>query len=137
MGKYFTIEELSRSVTASRRGIDNTPSPDAEARLVALIGNLLDPLRAKWGAPIRVNSGFRSPALNRLVGGSATSQHMKGAAADITAGSREKNRKLFGLIQEWGLPFDQLIWEKGSGAGPDWIHVSWSARNRRQVLKIR
>ena len=81
--KYFTIEELTRSTTAQLRNIDNTPSPQVISNLTALVDNILDPLREAWGKPIRVNSGYRCPKLNSAVGGSATSEHRYGMAADI------------------------------------------------------
>lgn len=130
--KYFTFDELSRSDTATRLNIDNTPSPAARSNLAALTDNILDPLREAWGKPITVNSGYRCPALNKAVGGSATSQHMNGQAADITTGNKVDNARLFQLVQDLGLPFDQLIDEQGFA----WIHVSYSPRHRRQVLKL-
>lgn len=136
MGKYFTVSELTRSSTAIQKKIDNTPPPDIKVKITGLINNLLDPVREKWGGPINVNSGFRCPVLNKAVGGAASSQHMTGEAADITAGSRAKNKRLFDMIRSGGFPFDQLIWEKGGSDGPDWVHVSYSSRNRRQVLHL-
>ncbi|MFR9541393.1 MAG: D-Ala-D-Ala carboxypeptidase family metallohydrolase [Rikenellaceae bacterium] len=131
--KYFTIEELTRSTTATARGIDNTPTEAAKKSLQYLIENLLDPIRARYGAPISVNSGYRSMALNAAVGGVATSQHVSGEAADVTVGSKGSNRDLFELILNSGLEFDQLIDEKDYS----WIHISLKeSRNRRQVLKL-
>ena len=94
---------------------------------------MLDPLREWYGNPIHVNSGYRCPPLNRLVGGAPTSQHTKGEAADITAGSKEENRRLFEYIRR-NLPFDQLIDEKDFA----WVHVSFrrDGNNRGQVLKL-
>lgn len=136
--KYFTIQELCKSDTATKRGIDNKPGLIEEANLINLVNYILDPLREAYGKPIRVNSGYRSAALNKAIGGAATSQHMSGQAADITAGSRKENQKLFDLIQKIKLPFDQLIFEKGSvKEGPDWVHVSFNpARDRRQILYL-
>ena len=136
--KYFTIEELIASDTAKRRGIANTPSKEVESNLIALVDRILDPLRTIYGKPIYVNSGYRSQALNKAVGGASTSQHLTGHAADITAGSRAENKKLFVLIQTLGLPYDQLIFEKGNiTEGPDWVHVSYNPqRNRRQTLFV-
>ena len=113
--KYFTIAELCKSDTAD-------------------IDNVLDPLREAYGKPITINSGFRSPALNKAVGGSASSDHMQGRAADITGGSPKENKKLFNLVQSLGLPFDQLIDEKNFA----WVHVSYRSEkdNRKQVLKL-
>ncbi len=140
--KYFTIEELCASDTARRRGIDNTPDAVKRQKLQTLIEQLLDPIRAAWGGPIAVNSGYRSPALNRAVGGVSTSQHLKGEAADITVGSTADNKRLFDKIvamQAAGrITFDQLIWEKGSATGPDWIHISYRAgANRNQILHLK
>lgn len=134
--KYFTLQELTASATAKRKGIDNTPSPEVTARLTALVANVLDPLREAWGKPIVVTSGYRSPRLNRAVGGAARSQHCKGEAADIRTLSnrRWENRQLYDLIRKLGLPFDQLIDEYDYS----WIHVSYNeSRNRREELHIR
>ena len=130
--KYFTFDELSRSETAERLKIDNRPSEAAKSNLAALTDNILDPLREAWGKPITVNSGYRCPALNKAVGGVATSQHMTGQAADITTGNKVDNARLFQLVQDLGLPFDQLIDEKGFS----WVHVSYSPRHGRQILKL-
>ena len=135
--KYFSIEELSRSSVAATRGIDNTPGPEAVRALTSLIANVLDPLRQQWGAPITVTSGYRSPGLNSAVNGAASSQHIKGEAADIKAGSRAANKRLFALLRSSGLPVDQVIYEYGSlEEGPDWIHVSFTTtrKNRGQWL---
>ena len=131
--KYFTIEELTRSAVATARGIPNVPGENEREALEVLTLALLDPLRELWGKPIYVNSGYRSPELNKTVGGVANSQHMKGQAADITTGNTASNRKLFALIRDGGFDFDQLIDE----ANGTWIHVSYVSPtvNRRQVLK--
>lgn len=136
--KYFSIKELTRSSTATARKIANVPNAEQIKNLENLVKYILDPLREKWGKPINVNSGFRSKELNTAIGGSKTSDHMNGNAADITVGSRIENMKLFKLIQEMKLPFDQLIFEKGNRAvGPDWVHVSYNPlRNRRQILYL-
>lgn len=136
--KYFTIKELCDSNTARQRGIKNNPTPEIERNLTALVDNVLDPLREAWGKPIRVTSGYRCDALNKAVGGVATSQHRLGQSADLDVGSRADNMKLFNLIQELKLPFDQLLFEKGNkNVGPDWVHVSFSPRDRREVKYIR
>ena len=138
--KYFTIKELTRSDTAIRKGIDNTAPKEAQENLTSLADNVLDPLRGAWGKPITVTSGYRCPELNRAVGGSMTSDHLKGRAADITAGSRAQNKELFILVQKLELSFDQLIHEKGSvKEGPDWVHVSYRAekQNRKQILYLK
>lgn len=129
---YFTTDELTRSAKAERHRIDNTPTPETIKALERLIKNVLDPARAIYGRPITVNSGYRSPKLNQAVGGAANSQHIKGEAADITAGSPTENRRLFAIIRELG-DFDQLIDEHNMS----WIHVSYKpGGNRRQILKL-
>jgi zinc D-Ala-D-Ala carboxypeptidase len=131
--KYFTIAELCKSETGDRLGIDNRCKKEHVANMTALVDNVLDPLREAYGKPITVNSGFRCPALNKAVKGSATSDHMNGRAADITGGSPKENKRLFYLIQELGLPFDQLIDEKHFA----WVHVSYRGKdNRKQVLAL-
>lgn len=130
--KHFTIEELSRSTTAMARGINNKPNAAQTVALTALVDNVLDPLREKFGRPIMVNSGFRCSVLNKAVGGAATSQHMTGEAADIDTGTRAGNKELFDIIRK-ELPFDQVIDEKNFS----WVHVSYkSSGNRKQTLKL-
>ena len=131
--KHFTINELTRSATAQRLGIDNTPPAEALAHLEALVEHVLDPLREAWGGPIHVNSGYRCRALNKAVGGAAGSQHMRGEAADITVGSRLDNARLYRLLQQLDLPVDQAINERDFA----WIHVSYGPRNRREYLALR
>lgn len=134
--KYFTIQELTASQVAKRKGIDNTPTAQAKACLTALVANLLDPLRERWGSPLIVTSGYRCAKLNRAVGGAARSQHTKGQAADLRTMSdtRAANKRLFEFIMWSGLPFDQLIDEYDY----NWVHVSFAdGANRRQVLHIK
>lgn len=134
--KYFTIEELTASATAKRKGIDNTPTSGAQANLKHLAERVLDPLREAYGNPIVVDSGYRCPKLNKAVGGVSNSQHVTGEAADIrTLSDRPKdNKKLFDLIIKLKLPFDQLIDEYGY----NWIHVSCSRnRTRNQILHVK
>lgn len=132
--KYFTIAELSRSETARSAGIDNTPPSGVVMSLTALVEKLLDPIREAWGRPIQVNSGYRCLKLNTAVKGAATSQHLRGEAADITAGSPALNKQLFDLITASGLDFDQLIDESNY----KWIHISYRAgRNREQILHLK
>lgn len=131
--KHFTLKELTQSDTALRRDINNTPGVVEIANLTALADNVLDPLREAYGKPIRVNSGYRSEALNSAVGGSKNSQHLRGEAADLTTGSTYGNKWLFNYVIEH-LPFDQLINENNYS----WIHLSYKrdGKNRRQILKL-
>lgn len=138
--KYFNYNELTKSATAVRLGIDNTPSAAVKANLKAVVDNILDPLREKWGAPIVVTAGYRCTELNKKVGGVSTSQHRLGQAVDIRTVSDEPsdNYKLLHLLIDMKLPFDQLISENVDDKGrPDWIHVSFSTRHRRQKLTYR
>ena len=135
--KHFTMRELVKSPTAQRLGISNEPTDAVKANLTALVEHILDPLREAWGAPIVVTSGYRSPALNKAVHGAASSQHVVGQAADIhtVSDKPEDNRKLLDLIIKLGLPYDQVINEYPNRAmQPDWIHVSYSPRHRRNKL---
>lgn len=130
--KYFTLKELTHSTTATAKGIDNTPTPEVEKNLTLLVENVLDPLREIYGKPITVNSGYRCPELNKAVGGSKTSDHVKGFAADITGGSKEENERIFNIIKH-NFHFKQLIDEKGFS----WVHVSYDPSNlKNQILKL-
>ena len=135
MGKYFNIAELTKSDTATKKKINNVPTKQIETNLNQLVANILDPLREAYGEPIIVSSGYRCPELNKAVGGATSSQHTLGQAADIhtKSNTKEANKKLFDLIKDLKLPYDQLINEYGY----KWVHVSYSPRNRRQVLNIK
>ena len=133
--KWFSIEELCRSKTAKELGIDNTPTPQAVENMTRLINVVLDPLREAYGKPITTNSGYRSPALNKVTkGASKKSQHMTGEAVDITVKSKEGNKWLFDYIKD-NLPYDQLIDEYNYS----WVHVSLDADmcNRREIIHTR
>ena len=95
--KYFTLKELTKSNEAKRNKINNVPTKQEEQNLVALVENILDPLREAYGKPIIVTSGYRCERLNKLVKGSKTSQHRLGQAADIRTieDTKEENKKLF------------------------------------------
>ena len=132
----FTREELVASATATRLKIDNTPSKDEEIKLSHLASFILQPLRDRYGKPIRISSGYRCKALNKAVNGVPTSQHLKGEAADINNGVAE-NKKIFHLakqmIDEGQLEVGQLIDEKGFS----WIHISLpDKKHRNQILHL-
>ena len=129
ISEHISYNEATRSQTALRKGIDNTPDAETLARMKEVADNCFEPLREWYGKPIRVNSFYRSEALNTAVGGSKTSQHVKGEAIDIDTNS--DNEKLFNWCKE-NLDFDQLIWEYGGR----WIHISYKAKNRMQVLSV-
>ena len=134
MGKYFTIEELSRSETAIKENINNTPNAEQIANLNALIDNVLDPLRHAYGKPLIVNSGFRCDKLNKLVGGVKNSHHRceNGyAAADITTRNKRENKVVFDLAQQLNLPYCEL----GNESNYSWIHISYNPHDiRREVF---
>ena len=121
--KNFSMEELVASNTARMKGIDNTPDKEVEARLVQLAQQVLQPLRDRYGKPIKISSGYRCKTLNKAIGGVSTSQHLKGEAVDINNGQIE-NKKLFLLaskmIKEGVIEVGQLIDEKGY----KWLHIS-------------
>ena len=128
----FSIEELTFSQTASRNNLDNTPTPDIVNNLTLLCINVLEPLRELKGA-IRVTSGYRSPAVNKLVGGQSNSQHCVGQASDILFPvSGMTLEELWKWIPTTNIEYDQLIFEYNS-----WLHLSLNAgNNRRTSLRI-
>jgi zinc D-Ala-D-Ala carboxypeptidase len=128
---HFTLEEMTLSQTAVRAGIANTPNEPQILSLVRLCENILEPLRTMLGKPINVSSGFRNPIVNSLVGGSTTSQHMRGEAADFNVEGMTA-QELFEFIMANDLPYDQLIQEFDR-----WIHISFGPRKRRQNLYAR
>lgn len=133
MAKYFTIGELCKSDTAHAKNINNTPDNTTIERMNTLMEECLDKVRELWGKPIGVNSGYRSPELNRAVGGAKNSQHIKGEACDITAGCKAHNKRLFEMICASDIEFDQLIDESNY----KWLHISYSkGDNRKQVLHL-
>jgi len=136
LSKHFTLAEFTRSNTASRRGIDNTPSAKHIAAMKLLCEEVLEPLRAHFGGrPVRVTSGFRSPALCRAIGSSSRSQHAKGEAVDFEIPG-VSNYEVACWIRD-NLTFDQLILECYTQGSPNsgWIHVSYrKGRARKQSL---
>jgi len=135
LSKNFSLAEFTKSQTALRRGIDNDPLPEHLEAAKALFEHVAQPVRDKFG-PTVVNSGYRSPDLNRAVGGSTTSQHSKGEAVDIEVPGTA-NYDVAKFIQD-NLEFDQLILEFYTPGIPDsgWVHVSYKkdGDNRKQVL---
>ena len=142
LSKNFSLAELTRSATAAKFGIANTPNAEQVENLRALCVDCLQPARDLYGKPVIVNNGFRSQALNSAMARSgyrvsANSQHLHGKAADIRDADKTKNKKLFDVLLERGV-FDQLIWEDGGDQYPDWIHVSYrKTGNRKQALRMR
>lgn len=127
LSKNFSLSEFTRTSSSE----DNTPNEEQIEAIRLLVEMILQPLRDLYGKPIRINSGFRSSAVNSAIGGVDSSQHSKGEAVDITGGSVEENQILFNLIVE-NFPFDQIIDEFGMR----WVHVSYRKnRLRRQKLR--
>lgn len=128
ISEHITMEEATKTSTM----LPNVPEDlfVSNMKLVALM--CFEKVRNWYGKPIKINSFYRSPAVNKAVNGSPTSDHMRGHAIDLTAGSRTENLKLFTWMKA-NLIFDQLIWENDG----DWIHVSYRAKgNRNQTLNL-
>ena len=125
MTKNFTLKELC----VTKTGIHNEPNVEQKEALSLLAVNILQPARDALG-PIKVTSGFRNAKVNAAVKGSRSSQHTKGEAADLQC---DDNAALFKFIKT--LEFDQLIWEFGDKEQPDWVHVSFAKKNRKEILK--
>ena len=134
LSKNFTLQEYIKSQTALRQGIDNTPSDEHLASAKKLFEMVVQPVRDHFGVTV-INSGYRGPALNAAVGGSATSQHCRGEAVDIECPGTPNYD--VALWIEQNLDYDQLILEFYTPGIPDsgWVHVSYkSAGNRKQLL---
>ena len=133
--KYFSIDEMTRSDTARRLGIDNTPSDSIKKNLTLFIEKVLDPIREDWGSPIIVSSGYRCPELNKAVGGVKTSGHMYGFCADLQV--KGDLRKFSNFVIEWmkehQMKWDQIIWEKSGNV--TWLHFCWIGKDGKQRMK--
>lgn len=137
LSNNFTLAELVESPTARRLKITEqfTPSQEVVQNLEQLCKHILQPLRNSLKLPVVVTSGYRCAAVNKAVGGVATSQHLKGQAADIQC-PQLSNAALYEKIKSLNLPFDQLIWEYGTKKEPAWVHVSWKLPPRRMAFSI-
>ena len=139
ISKHISEKEATKSVTALRLGIDNTPNGTALNNMKILAEKVFEPLREWVGGPIKINSFYRSPDLCVAIGSKISSQHTckNGAAIDIDdIYGHKTNKEMFEFIKD-ELDFDQLIWEFGDDNNPAWIHVSYvsSKNNRRRILK--
>jgi len=135
LSENFTLAELTNSSQAKRLGINNTPDDKVIKNLELLAKNILQPIRDHFGVAINISSGYRSLALNKRIGGASNSQHVTGQAADIDNDNTEvSNAEIFNFIKD-NLKYDQLIWEFGTDTNPDWVHVSYSSKPRKQILK--
>ncbi len=137
ISKHISYREATQSATATRLKIDNTPTDEVLANMKLVAEKCFEPLREWYGKPIRINSFYRSPGLNRAVGGSATSDHVRGFAIDLDTPSNAENKKLFDWLKD-NVEFTQLIWEYGDKSGPDWVHISYDKNNlKKQILYIK
>ena len=136
ISEHISLKEALRSNTAKRLGIDNMPDNETLVTMQVTAQHIFEPLRNHFNEPIYISSFYRSPKLNKAIGGSAKSQHCKGEAIDIDdVYSKATNAEFFNYIKE-SLEFDQLIWEFGNDQQPDWVHVSYNlGRNRMRILK--
>lgn len=140
LSPHLSLDEMTRSSTAKRLGIDNQPTPGHLNNLRLLANKVFEPLRQHFGKPIFITSGYRSKELNAAVPGSSrTSQHCTGEAMDLDQDGQHygiTNVMVFNYIKDH-LVFDQLIWEYGTTQNPDWVHVSYESTSgqRKQVLK--
>ena len=137
ISKHITYAEAIHSNTAKRKRIDNTPNPTQVDTMKLTAEKIFEPLREWVGGPIKVNSFFRSVALNEKIGGVASSQHCKGQAIDLDdVYGYKSNAEMYLFIKE-NCDFDQLVWEFGTDMNPNWIHVSYVSKeeNRGRCLK--
>jgi zinc D-Ala-D-Ala carboxypeptidase len=132
----LSLAEVTKSATAIRKGIANTPTATHLIALKEVSKNIFQPCREHFGKPLAVTSGYRSEELNEAINGSKRSQHSKGEALDLDADvfGGFSNAELFNYIKN-NLDFDQLIWEFGNNNNPAWVHCSYKTQgNRNEVL---
>jgi D-alanyl-D-alanine dipeptidase len=137
LSKHLALAEVTRSNEAKRKGISNEPTPEHLKNFQLLAEKVFEPIREHFAVPIKISSGYRSAALNKAIGGAASSQHCSGEAIDIDMdGTSITNAQIFNYIKD-NLNFDQLIWEFGTKANPDWVHVSYEStgKQRKQILR--
>jgi zinc D-Ala-D-Ala carboxypeptidase len=138
LSKYVSLAEVTRSDTAKRRGIDNSPTPEHLENLKVICEEVFDKVREYFGVPLFISSGYRSAALNKAIKGSKSSDHCNGRALDLDQdghGNGVTNMDVFKFIKD-NLEFDQLIYEFGTDKNPDWVHVGYrKGANRKQILR--
>lgn len=138
LSHHLSLDEVVRSSTAKRLGIDNTPPQEVIENLKKIATHVFQPARTHFGVPLFVSSGYRSPELNSAIKGAKNSQHTSGQALDIDCDvlGGVSNGELFHYIKEH-IDFDQLIWEFGDENNPDWVHVSYVGpdKNRKRCLQ--
>lgn len=131
ISEHITLEEATQSPTALRYGLTNQPNEVELSNMKLVAEKCFEPLRNWYGKPIKINSFFRCVKLNDIVKGAKTSQHTKGCAIDMGAGSKEENKKLFEWCKEH-LDFDQLINEYDYS----WVHISYVSSGNRKMLVV-
>lgn len=140
LSENLSLSEVTKSNTAKRLGIDNSPTIEHLSNLKLLSEKIFEPIRKHFNKPIFISSGYRSKALNDATpGSSSTSQHCTGEAFDLDQDDRNTgvtNKMVFDFVKD-NLEFDQLIWEFGTDSNPDWVHVSYKSNGiqRKQILK--
>lgn len=136
LSKNLSLAEVIRSETAKRKGVSNMPTEAHIENFKLLAEKVFQPIRDHFGVPIHISSGYRSAALNKAIGGAASSQHCTGEAIDIDMdGTSVTNAQIFNYIKD-NLEFDQLIAEFPENSNPAWVHVSYesSGKQRKQIL---
>jgi len=137
ISEHITLREATKSNTALRLNINNIPNDYQTGNMVAIAINLFEPLRKWVGGAIRINSFYRSEKLNQAIGGSSRSQHCQGRAMDIDDNFGHKtNAEMFEYIRK-NLNYDQMIWEFGNDANPDWVHVSYVSKDQNRGRCLR
>ena len=137
LSKHVSYHEGVYSRTAQRLGLKNDPSEDHLNNMKLIAEKVFEPLRSYVGGPIKINSFYRGPELNKAIGGSTKSQHCNGQAIDIDDTFKHAtNAEMFNWIKE-NLNFDQMIWEFGDDKNPAWVHISYVSedKNRNRCLK--
>ena len=141
ISEHFNLYELVKSATAAKHNLEDQfePAPDILTALKQTAEEIAEPIRQKIGKPITISSGYRSPTLNKLIGGAKRSDHSFGRAVDLQLhlpGGKTNNRLIFETVLELGLNFKQMIWEFGSDQEPRWVHIAFDpSNNKKQMLK--
>jgi hypothetical protein len=135
LSEHFTLQELTASDWASRNNVPNDPNSDITSNLI-MLAEKLEEVRAVLGKPIHINSGYRSPKVNKAIGGKPTSSHQYGLAADIRCPEFGTPEQVCAAIMESGIKFDQLILEFPTPDGGGWTHLGIGKQMRQQVLTI-